>query len=139
MRHPKRLEASTCSVCGKEFKGLGAMKAHVFYKHKGLGGGTTCPPVSPSEGEVSASPSKVMFRSPKAFGLRLVLKPSYWSRVETPAGMQQIMVQGKVIEFREGVLETDDPEVIDYLENKYSSGRYPVISPRQLQRKGRGL
>jgi len=140
MTRNRTLEALTCDACGKVYKGLGALNAHKFYKHKGLGGATTCPPVSPpGEGVKVAPSSKVVFRSPKSSDLRIVIKPSYWVRTETPAGIVQVLSEGKAAEFHNGVFTTEDPEMIDFLENKYKDGRFPVFSLAKIREFGRGL
>jgi hypothetical protein len=134
-------EALTCGACGGVYKGLGALNAHKFYKHKVSGAATTCPPVAaPGEGALPEAPSlKVSFRSPKAGDLRIVIRPQYWIKTETPAGTQQVLSEGKVAEFREGIFITEDPEIIDFLENKYKDGRYPVLSLAKIRAFGRGL
>jgi hypothetical protein len=141
MTRNRTLEALTCDACGKVYKGLGALNAHKFYKHKVLGAATTCPPVAaPEEGVLPQAPSsKVVFRSPMASDLRIVIKPSYWVKTETPAGIVQVLSEGKAAEFRNGVFMTEDPEIIDFLENKYENGRYPVFSLSKIQRIGRGF
>jgi hypothetical protein len=71
--------------------------------------------------------------------LRIVIRPQYWVKTETPAGIQQVLSEGKVAEFREGIFVTEDPEIIDFLENKYKDGRYPVLSLAKIRAFGRGL
>ena len=133
-------EALTCEICEKVYKGLGALNAHKFYKHKGLGVATTCPPVAtPGEGVQVAPSSRVSFRSPKSSDLRIVIKPSYWVRTETPAGIVQVLSEGKAAQFHMGVFTTEDLEIIDFLENKYKDDRFPVLSLAKIRSFGRGL
>jgi len=141
MTRNRTLEALTCEICEKVYKGLGALNAHKFYKHKGLGGATTCPPVSPpGEGVLPETPSlKVAFRSPKSADLRIVIKPSYWVKTETPAGIVQVLSKGLVADFHNGVFTTEDQEIIDFLENKYKDGRFPIFSLARIRAMGRSL
>jgi len=135
----KKLDELTCEACGKKCKGLAGLMAHKRLNHKDMGAATTCPPVAaPGEG-TQIVPSQVTFRSPRASDLRIVLKPSYWVKTETPAGIVQQLSEGKVAQFRMGVFATDDPEIIDFLENRYKDDRYPIFSLAKIREMGRGL
>jgi len=135
----KKLEELTCEACGKKCKGLAGLMAHKRLNHKDMGAATTCPPVAaPGEG-TQIVPSQVTFRSPKSTDLRIVIKPSYWVKTETPAGIVQVLSEGKAANFHMGVFTTDDPEIIDFLENKYKDSRFPIFSLARLQAMGKSL
>ncbi len=66
-------------------------------------------------------------------GLRIVVVPTREVRMDTPAGIIHERVQGKTVEFLNGLYTTDDPEIIDFLEHKYKDERFPVFSDMKLR------
>lgn len=125
----------TCDVCGKELKNMAGLKMHMRLKHgEEMAPVSSRPPLS-EQGEPSekGAPSKIMFHSPMSSELRIVVKRTDQVRVVTPAGIIHERVPGKTVEFRQGLYYTDDPEIIDFLENKYKDERFPVYSDRKLQ------
>lgn len=116
-------EARTCEICGKSVKYYGA---HVRKAHPS-GELLSSAPSAP-EGGV---PLSVRFLSTRAPSLFLVIKPTQYRVISTPAGEQPILVEGKSVQFQNGEFETDDPEIIRYLEEKYTDQRFPIISMRK--------
>ena len=129
--------------CGKTFKNKAGLGAHRRFAHGLTGASGIRPPLGvPGEGKPEkeeAPSSKVSFTSPKSAALRIVVKPSYWTQVQTPGGTKAMVIQGKTAEFLDGRYITDDLEIIDYLENKYKDDRYPILSDRKMRGMGKGL
>jgi hypothetical protein len=129
-------EELTCDVegCGKVCKGPAALGAHKRYAHKVRKSPPLTDRAAPAE-EVGAT-SSVTFRSPRNPELRVVITRTDRMLIPTPAGTIQELRQGKTAEFREGLFTTDDPEIINYLENRYHDARYPILSQRVISRMG---
>lgn len=127
-----------CELCNREFKDNRGIRLH-----KCVGADTRPPTASAPEGEAKVSPSVkkdgryVIYRSPRVRDLRIVVTPSFNKIIDGPAGSYITRVQGKTAEFRDGVFRTNDPEIIEYL-NQYSqkkeNGRYPIISMDEIEK-----
>jgi hypothetical protein len=116
-----------CEICGGEFKNLGAhRRSHADGKTAG-----ELLSSAPS-GPTPAPPEKVRFVSSRSPSMKVVIKPTQWEFAATPTGSRPVQVPGKSVQFKNGVLETNDPEVIDYLESRYNDSRFPIISGRQV-------
>jgi hypothetical protein len=89
-------------------------------KHKG---GPSSPP---------APTLREKFLSPRSPQLKIVIRPIEWIQIATPAGTRGQQAPGKSVEFINGSLITDDPEVIDFLKNKYRDNRFPVFCSSTL-------
>lgn len=140
----------SCEVCGKEVKTKLALAGHKRTHNKNenkegieIAASSPRPPLTqPGPGEETlsvnpdGSPAFVTFRSPMSSGLRIVIKPSMWTTLETPAGTVKQVVPGKTVEFLNGIFKTNDPDVIDFLENRYKSDRYPIFSDSNLRKMG---
>jgi hypothetical protein len=131
-----------CDICGRTYDTRGLAihkKKHLSGKIDAQG---TCPPPEHPRGEMAKAtplPSKtVTYRSPRVRSLRVIIKPSFWTQVNTPQGSHVIKVEGKVAEFKDGRFTTDDPEIIEVL-NKYSNRRFPVISEDAIREMGKCL
>ena len=120
-----------CTKCEREFKDNRGLAAHVRFKHSEESR-PPLPDTVASEGVKEVDPL-VVFTSPRSMGLRIIVSKSYWTEVKTPGGSHREVIPGKTAEFVEGVLRTTDPEIIDFLENRYESKRYPVVSPRMYK------
>jgi len=70
---------------------------------------------------------RVRFFSPKSKGLQLVVDAVIWAKIETPSGVQTLQTQGLRAEFEDGVYQTDNHKMIEYLTNIYADKRYPVV------------
>ncbi len=113
-----------CEQCGGEFKNLGAhLRSHTAGKTAGEL--LSSAPAGPTS-------KRLRFLSVRSPSMRLVVKPTTWEFVSTPTGSRSVQVTGKAVEFVNGVFETDDPELIEFLEHKYNDSRFPVISANQL-------
>lgn len=139
-------EGLTCEVCGKVLKNKAGYQAHMSLKHKKrceFGSAATRPPAAEPGGEAPSPgllPSNfVKFRSPRAASLRVVVRPTYVVPRDTPAGTVWVRSEGKTAEFQNGILITDDQEIIDHLESKYKDDRFPILSDTKLREFARGL
>lgn len=74
------------------------------------------------------APKVVRFVSPRSPSLTVVIKPTRRGFVNTPQGSMDTVFPGLSIQFREGVFETDDPEIIQYLSEEYKDRRFPVVN-----------
>ena len=119
-----------CGLCEKEFRGAGAVNLHRFKKHQMGGSGN---PVAPVASKVEQT-GKCRFFSAKAPQQLIIIRPPVWKEVSTPSGTMVLQVPGKDVQFSNGELVTDDPEVINHLENVYNDKRFPIISERLLRR-----
>jgi len=143
---PEEKQKFLCPECGRECKNAASRGSHRRFAHKVIGTARiprvgdlgSSPPPEASRGE-GVRPSSVTFRSPMSAALRIVVAPSYWTEVVTPAGNKRVVVPGKTAEFQNGLFKTADPEIIDYLENKYKDDRYPIFSDSKLREMGKGL
>jgi hypothetical protein len=128
-----------CETCGKEFRNNAGLGGHKKFC-KGIAEGETRPP-SPIQQEEGAQGSPLLkriveYRSPKIRGLRIIVRPSFYNTVNTPTGSRTMLVPGKVVEFRDGVFKTDDPEIIEFLSH-YSNPKFPVLSVDDMKDMGR--
>jgi hypothetical protein len=106
----------------------------------------TNPPATPQGEKEPAAPSsptkEVIFRSPRIRGLRIIVSPSFNRVVETPTGNYVTRVPGKVVEFKDGMYKTSDPEIIAFLDGYTKSKaahRYPIISSLEIERMAKSL
>jgi hypothetical protein len=133
MNYPKRI--ISCPVCGKECKGRTGLSAHTRFVHASPRpplAVETAPEAVQEGASAPSSPREEIFVSPMSAMLRVVVKPSTQTHMVTPTGILSTRAEGKVAEFRDGVLITKDPEIIDFLENHYRDDRYPVYSKRRM-------
>lgn len=126
-------EKKKCSVCGKSFKNVGA---HIKRSHpaaygaklKSEGNSSSAPSAAPAQPEVGLQ----RFVSSRAPYLTVVVEPERQGFINTAAGSMHTTLPGIKIQFTNGIFETDDPKLIDYLENKYKDRRYPVTNVTKL-------
>lgn len=128
----------TCSHCGGEFKNEHGLKVHVGRYCKGVS--RPPHPVAVAEGASAPSVSRtVRFVSPKSANLRVVIKPTAWERVLSPGAagqqvIQTVQIEGKAAQFVDGLFTTEDPVIIEYLENVYSkkpeNAMFPIYSQK---------
>ena len=133
-----------------------AFKAHHRQKHGPAAEATTALPAAPAAPPISAgkpgAKEVVTFYSPKAAGMRVVVMPARWKRVEIAGiGSENRQGKGLVAQFENGEFRTSDPRIIAYLEKDleaclkfgivddddgtarcYNDPRFPVISRRML-------
>jgi len=76
---------------------------------------------------LSEEAESIKFYSPEAAGLSLVVESINWIKEETPGGTRTIQTDGKSVKFENGIFESDDEEVIEYLTNIYKDRRFPVV------------
>lgn len=132
-----------------------AFKAHHRQKHGPAVESTTAPAAQAAPARAAGSPATkevVTFYSPKAAGMRVVVMPARWKRVEIAGiGSENRQGKGLVAQFENGEFRTSDPRIIAYLEKDleaclkfgivddddgtarcYNDPRFPVISRRML-------
>lgn len=129
---------SKCEQCNKEFKNNAGLGAHNRLKHGITKAGKevvspVAPAVNPSK-PPSESKGRVRFTSPRSPELGIVVKPTEWMVMQIPGGSKPMQIKGKRADFVAGVFETDDAEIIDYLENVYKDDRWPIFSHRILSK-----
>jgi len=142
--------ARYCEPCAKEFATTAAKKGHDSVKHSAVKAAEAlaalenapvavenkAPAPVPAPEVPKIEIKEVLFYSPRAPFQTVIVKPTEWVMVESPAGTRNIQVAGKEAQFDNGTFRTSDPEIIEYLEKKYSSPRYPIVSARQLAELG---
>lgn len=145
-----------CKDCGRIFKNAGGVNLHARKAHpavdsaKSAASPITTSTVSqserPAQRPVAAFPEEVTFYCPRPLYQTVVVIPEQWYNVEGPAGSKQEKTEGKLAEFDNGKFVTDDPEIIDYLENVnhrceyhtgkrrggYSDFQFPIHSARKI-------
>ena len=126
-----------CKICGKSFQRIGAHMKRSHPESYGMSGGKERSVVGNSSSALTSpvkgsAPAKVRFVSTRSPGLTVVIKPVRQGFINTPAGSVSAQLDGKRVHFIKGVLETDDPEVIEYLRNDYHDPRFPVTCTTDL-------
>lgn len=135
-----------CDICRKEFKSNAGLGAHNYQKHGVKRSLDTvevpvmpeavsqvAPAISPTKAS-SAGKGRVRFTSPRSPELGVVVVPIEWMVMQVPGGTKAMQTKGKRVDFKNGVYETDDPEIINYLENVYKDDRWPIFSQSKLSR-----
>lgn len=116
-----------CKECGDLVVN---MERHYSVKHPDIVAKIEAGELLSSAPASVAPPTKVRFLSPKSPGLTVVVSPEHWGTVKTPVGDKMMLAKGKSATFVNGVFETNDPEIIEYLEEVYKDPRFPVLSSR---------
>ena len=121
-----------CDRCGEEFQNLGVHKR--FCKGMGVEAERELSSAPTAEAPTTGVPpgEKQRYISTRSPGLTCIIKPSMRGFVQTIGGNVQTLIPGKSVQFDKGVLETDDPEVIDYFEHKYHDLKFPVTNVTKL-------
>jgi|WetSurMetagenome_2_1015567.scaffolds.fasta_scaffold851708_3 hypothetical protein len=124
-----------CKHCGKSFKRL---MIHMKNSHPSLYGkggaaaeenSSSAPPQTKAINAVE----KIRFFSSRSPGLTLVIRPKRRGFVNTSGGsIETIVDEGKRVQFRNGVLETSDPEVINFIKTEYKDYRFPITNVSHL-------
>jgi hypothetical protein len=142
-----------CPKCDKEFKNQGgvnlhARKAHPISDVSGPASKAVTEGSAVTTGASAPVQAEVTFYCPRPLYQTVVVIPEQWYTIEGPAGNKQETVDGVYATFDNGRFTTDDPEIIDYLENpnhtcKYHTGskrkggyndaRFPIHSERKIR------
>jgi hypothetical protein len=122
-----------CPHCHMRFKNL---EAHLAKRHSlfiGSGASPAAQQGNSSSAQAGASPQpsvegKVIFVSAMSPGLTVVIRPESRGFINTAAGSISAVLPGLRVHFNKGILETSDPEVINYLDNIYKDNRFPITN-----------
>ena len=111
-----------CDVCGRLYRDV---EKHKSRQHAALHQQS----VGKESGNSSSVPAPLTkFISSRSPGLTVIIRPTRRGFINTSGGSMETMIDGKSVNFINGILETNDPEVIDYLNTKYRDRRYPVVN-----------
>ena len=77
--------------------------------------------------KLEAPLKNIRFFSPRSAGLNVVVTPKVWVKQQTPAGEMTLQSEGLKAEFDNGMFETDNEDIIEFLTNIYDDKRYPVV------------